>query len=114
VYRRPIQRPSRAGQLRTLVASVASAAAGYFDEPRRCGVRNAALYRNLGNTYHLADDLPRALLSYHRGLRLSPNDRALRASLAQLRNRVIFPPSGDLGRPRGDDPPPCLSYLPSG
>ncbi|HTU23592.1 MAG TPA: tetratricopeptide repeat protein [Gemmataceae bacterium] len=87
--------------------------AGYFDELRRRGVRNAALYRDLGNAYLLADDLPRALLSYHRGLRLSPNDRALRESLATARERVIYSPSGDLGRPRSDDRPPWLPHLPS-
>ncbi|MGH7172827.1 MAG: hypothetical protein ACRELG_21310 [Gemmataceae bacterium] len=89
-------------------------AAGYFDQLRRRGVRNAALFRNLGNAYLLADDLPRALLSYHRGLRLSPNDRGLRDSLAEARQRVVYPASGDLGRPRGDDRPPSLPYLPSG
>ena len=89
-------------------------AAGYFDELHRRGVRNAALYRNLGNAYLLADDLPRAILSYHRGLRLSPNDRALRESLVEARERVVYPPSGDLGRPHSDDRPPWLPYLPSG
>lgn len=89
-------------------------AAGYFEELRRRGVRNAVLYRNLGNAYLLAEDLPHAILSYHRGLRLSPNDRALRDSLAAARERVIYPPSGDLGRPRSDDRPPWLPYLPSG
>lgn len=89
-------------------------AAGYFDELHWRGVANAALYRNLGNAYLLADDLPRALLSYHRGLRLAPNDRGLRDSLAEARQRVVYPPSGDLGRPRSDDRPPWLPYLPSG
>jgi tetratricopeptide (TPR) repeat protein len=89
-------------------------AAGYFDELRQRGVGNAALHRNLGNAYLLADDLPRAILSYHRGLRLSPNDRALRDSLAEARDRVVYPPSGDLGRPQRDDRPPWLPYLPSG
>ena len=89
-------------------------AAGYFDQLRQRGVRNAAMYRDLGNAYLLADDLPRALLSYHRGLRLSPNDRALRDSLAEARDSVVYPPSGDLGRPRRDDRPPWLPYLPSG
>jgi hypothetical protein len=53
-------------------------------------------------------------LSYHRGLRLAPNDRALRDSLVEARQRVIYPASGDLGRPRNDDRPPWLRYLPSG
>ncbi len=86
-------------------------AAGYFDELRQRGVRNALLYRNLGNAYLLADDLPRAILSYHRGLRLSPNDLALRESLAAARGQVAYPASGDLGRPRNDDRPPWLPHF---
>lgn len=88
-------------------------AAVYFDELRQRGVGNAVLFRNLGNAYLLAEDLPRALLSYHRGLCLSPNDRALRDSLTEARGRVVYPPPGDLGRPRRDDRPPWLPYLPS-
>ncbi len=89
-------------------------AAGYFDELRQRGICNALLYRNLGNAYLLADDLPRAILSYHRGLRLSPNDRSLRESLTDARQRVVYPASGDLGRPRNDDRPPWLPHLRSG
>jgi tetratricopeptide (TPR) repeat protein len=88
-------------------------AAGYFDALRQRGVCNPVLYRNLGNAYLLADDLPRALLSYHRGLYLAPNDPDLRESLAEARQRVVYPASGDLGRPRSDDRPPWLPYLPS-
>ncbi|HEY7314056.1 MAG TPA: tetratricopeptide repeat protein [Gemmataceae bacterium] len=83
-------------------------AAGYFDELRQRGVGNAALYRNLGNAYLLADDLPHAILSYRRGLRLSPNDLPLRESLAAARERVVYPASGGLGRPPSDARPPWL------
>jgi tetratricopeptide (TPR) repeat protein len=86
-------------------------AAGYFDQLRQRGIRNAALYRNLGNAYLLADDLPRAILSYRNGLGLSPNDPDLRESLAEARQRVVYPASGDLGRPRSDDRLPWLPYL---
>jgi tetratricopeptide (TPR) repeat protein len=86
-------------------------AAGYLDELRQRGVRNAALYRNLGNAYLLADDLPHAILSYRRGLLLAPNDLDLRDSLAEARERVAYPASGDLGRPRSDDRPPWLPHL---
>jgi hypothetical protein len=89
-------------------------AAGYFDELAKRGVRNARLYRNLGNAYLLADDLPRALLSYHRGLRLSPNDSALRASLSEARERVVYPQSGNMGRPRNEERPPWLPHVRSG
>lgn len=86
-------------------------AAGYFDELRQRGVGNAALYRNLGNAYLLAGDLPHAILSYRRGLRLTPNDLGLRDSLAEARLRVVYPVSGDLGRPRNDERPPWLPHL---
>jgi tetratricopeptide (TPR) repeat protein len=85
-------------------------AAGYFDELRRRGVRNAALYRNLGNAYLLAGDLPRAILSYRRGLQLAPNDLELRDSLAAARERVVYPASGGMGRPRTDARLPWLPY----
>ena len=83
-------------------------AAAYFDELRRRGAGNAELYRNLGNAYLLADDLPRAILSYRRGLRLTPNDLALRESLAAAREQVVYPASDSLGRPRNDPRPPWL------
>jgi len=86
-------------------------AAGNFEELRQRGVYNPALYRNLGNAYLLADDLPRAILSYRRGLLLTPNDPDLRDSLAEARERVAYPASGDLGRPRSEDRPPWLPYL---
>jgi hypothetical protein len=86
-------------------------AAGYFEVLRQRGVYNPALYRNLGNAYLLADDLPRSILSYRRGLLLAPNDPELRDSLAEARERVAYPVSGDLGRPRSDDRPPWLPHL---
>jgi hypothetical protein len=86
-------------------------AAAYFEELRRRGVCNTLLYRNLGNAYLLADDLPHAILSYRRGLRQSPNNAALRESLAEARERVVYPSSGDLGHPTSDSRPPWLPYI---
>jgi hypothetical protein len=86
-------------------------AAGYFDELRQRGVRNAALYRNLGDAYLLANDLPHAILSYRRGLLLVLNDPDLRDSLAEAREHVAYPASGDLGRPQSDDRPPWLPHF---
>jgi hypothetical protein len=85
----------------------------YFEELHRRGVSNASLYRNLGNAYLLADDLPHAILSYRRGLRVGPNDLALRESLAEARQRVVYPATGDMGRPRSDDRPRWLPHMPS-
>lgn len=86
----------------------------YFEELRRRGVSNPILYHNLGNSYLLADDLPRAILAYHQGLHLAPNNLALRESLAEARERVIYPASGNLGRPPIDARPPWWPHIHSG
>jgi tetratricopeptide (TPR) repeat protein len=76
------------------------------------GYRNADLYRNLGNASLLAGDLPRAILAYRSGLRLAPNDRALRSNLAVARERVSYPEPGPFARPAADTRPPWLPYVP--
>lgn len=65
------------------------------------GFRSAALYRSLGNAAVLADRWPEAIWAYHHGLRLDPNDRAMREHLRFVRGKVILPPSGQ-GRPDAD------------
>jgi tetratricopeptide (TPR) repeat protein len=85
-------------------------AARYFEALHQRGVRNASLYLNLGHAYLLAGDLPHAILSYRQGLRLAPNDLALRQSLTEARERVVYPSSGGLGRPRDDSRPPWLPH----
>jgi len=87
------------------------AAADYFDELRRRGADNPELYRNLGNAALLAEDLPRAVLSYRRGLRLSPADAGLRAGLEEARARVAYASDGGFGRPPDDGRPPWLPRL---
>jgi len=84
-------------------------AGGLYEELRRRGYRDAALYRNEGNAYLLAGDLPRALLAYRRGLRGAPNDRLLRANLAYAREQVAYPEPGAFARPPVDHWPPWLS-----
>lgn len=86
-------------------------AAAHFAELHRRGMRNAALYHNLGNASLLAGDLPRAILAYRRGLRLKPNDPALRVAMRAAREQVVYPASGGLGRPRGDSRPPWLPHV---
>jgi hypothetical protein len=84
------------------------AAAEYFDALRRQGAGNPILFRDLGNAYLLAGDLPRAVLSYRRGLDLAPHDAALRQALAEARSRVVYPEHSALGRPPADLRPPWL------
>src|SRR5262245_6057838 len=63
-------------------------AAACYEELHRRGVRNPALYRNLGNALLLSDDLAAAIVSYRRGLRLSPRDEELRSCLEAARAQV--------------------------
>jgi tetratricopeptide (TPR) repeat protein len=88
-------------------------AASCYERLRLRGAHNADLYRNQGNSYLLAGDLPRAILAYRRGLRLAPTDPILRANLAHARDQVAYPGWGNLGRPPADNWPPWLPYLSS-
>lgn len=81
-----------------------AAAAHHFDELRKRGIANPDLCRNLGNAELLAGNLGAAIFAYRQGLRLSPNDSALRANLEYARSRVRYPSSGQ---------PPDLPWLPS-
>ncbi|HVS34557.1 MAG TPA: hypothetical protein VMS17_03180 [Gemmataceae bacterium] len=86
-------------------------AADWFDELRRRGADNPQLYRNLGNASLLADDLPRAVLSYRRGLRLAPADADLQAGLDEARKRVNYTTETGFGRPPDDHRPPWLPRI---
>src|SRR5204863_7868 len=83
----------------------------YFEELHRRGAENAELYRNLGHASLLADDLPRAVLAYRRGLRLAPADGELQAGLEEARKRVVFATDTGFGRPPDDRRPPWLPRL---
>jgi tetratricopeptide (TPR) repeat protein len=84
------------------------AAAEHFEELRRRGARNPLLYRNLGNAYLLAGELPQAILAYRRGLRLAPRDAALRENLTRARALVAYPQESNFARPVPDIRPPWL------
>lgn len=86
-------------------------AASAFTELQRRGVRNPTLYRNLGNAQFLAGDLPGAILSFRRGLRLSPGDADLRGNLAVARERVVYSSTSAFGRQPVEHRPPWLPYL---
>lgn len=89
-----------------------SRAARLYDELRQQGGDHPDLYLNQGNAYFLADDLPRAILSYRCGLRLAPSDPELRANLAHAREKVIYPQQGRYGRPAVENRPPWLPRWP--
>jgi hypothetical protein len=88
------------------------AAADAFEQLRRQGIANPALYHDLGSAYLLAGDLPHAILSYRRGLEIAPHDLTLRRDLAEARDRVVYPERTNLGRPPADTLPPWLPHLP--
>jgi hypothetical protein len=74
-------------------------AAEEYEELRRRGVNNPALYRNLGHAYLLAGDLPRAILTYRHGLQQVPGNRALQEDLAVARGMVVHGAAGHFGQP---------------
>jgi hypothetical protein len=100
-------RPTEARQ------AFARAAEGY-EELRRRGPANAALFRDEGDAQLLAGDLPRAILAYRRGLRLAPNDTVLRGTLEYARAQVARPQPGNFGRPPSELLPPWVPRVPSG
>jgi hypothetical protein len=75
------------------------------------GIRNASLCRNEGNAALLANELPRAILAYRRGLALDPGDNFLRDALAHARLKVAYPETGSFGRPPTENRPPWLPLL---
>jgi hypothetical protein len=91
-------------------------AARLYEDAYVNGHRNAACLRNEGNAALLGGDLPRAILSYRRGLRFAPNDPVIRSNLAFARDQVDYPGTGLLGRPAQDPwpagiPRPTLNWL---
>jgi hypothetical protein len=87
--------------------------AALYEQLRQAGAANADLFRNQGNAYLLADDLPRAILAYRRGLHVAPHDLALRRDLTYAREEVRYAPPGNLGRPPIEHRPPWLPRLPA-
>jgi len=88
-------------------------AAELFDSLCSRGVHNPLLYRNLGNSWLLAGELPRAILAYRQGLRIAPGDGDLLADLERARELVVYPDGTRLGRPAQDNRPPWLPRLSS-
>ena len=96
-FHRGIQARSDPGQGRQAFDQAATD----YEALRQRGFRNANLLHNEGNAYLLAGDLPQAILAYRRGLRLAPNDRALRANLNYALGQVADPSAASLGKRPG-------------
>lgn len=86
-------------------------AADRYLELHQQGVRDPALYLNLGNAAFLADRWPEALWAYHVGLKLDPNDARLRGHREHVRAKVLLPQYGQ-GRNEAERWPAWL-YRPS-
>ncbi len=87
----------------------AGAAADYEELVGR-GRSSPSLYRNLARAYLLAGDLPQAILTCRRGLRLAPGDGALRGDLDAFREQVVFPQYSNLGRQPEEVSPPWWAW----
>jgi tetratricopeptide (TPR) repeat protein len=61
-----------------------------FESLVSAGVRDAALYYNLGNCYYHLGRVGKAIISYRRARILAPRDEDIRANLAFLRSSVGF------------------------
>jgi hypothetical protein len=86
-------------------------AAQEYEALSTAGAHNPSLFRNEGNAYLLAGDLPRAIFAYRRGLCLAPGDPVLRQNLNYAREQVDYPSPDAFGRPPVDHWPPWLPHL---
>lgn len=101
-YARALEEPDRD----TRIARFAQAEAG-FAAVVAGGIENAALLTNLGNSALQAEAPGRAVLAYHRALRLDPDAQAARQNLAHVRGLLpgwVPHPGAD------DDAEPLLFY----
>jgi tetratricopeptide (TPR) repeat protein len=69
-------------------ASNFGSAAETFQSLVAKGVKNSAVYYNLGNAYYKQGQIGRAVASYRRALMLSPRDEDSKANLELLRSNV--------------------------
>jgi tetratricopeptide (TPR) repeat protein len=83
-------------------------AARLYAELESRGIRNADLYRNLGNACFLHGDLGGAILAYRLGLELAPGDAIMQENLELARSQVAYPQPGSFARPPIEHWPPWL------
>jgi hypothetical protein len=95
------------GDSQTLTSENAKSVAESYRHLSKEYPSSCALCLNLGNACLFTDKLPEALIAYHKGLRLCPNNGELRDHLDYARTRVQYPP-GKRGQPRVDAWPEWL------
>jgi len=91
----------------TLTSENAKSIAEFYRNLSNNYPSSSGLCLNLGNASLLADKLPEAISAYHKGLRLDPNNAALRDNLDYARTRVQYP-LGNRGQPAGESWPAWL------
>ena len=64
-------------------------AQGQYEALISNGIRDSAIYLNLGNTYFQLEDTGRALLNYKRAQLIAPRDDLLNSHLARLRSTRV-------------------------
>jgi hypothetical protein len=74
-----------------------------YEVLRQRGYQSANLLCSQGNAYLLAGDLPAAILTFHRGLMLAPDNARLRWNLGWARKQVAYRASDPLGKPNPSD-----------
>src|ERR1700722_13590480 len=62
----------------------------YFEILRQRGCSNVDLFLNLGHAQLLAGDVPASIRTFHRGLRLAPENAELTEALSHARSQVLF------------------------
>jgi len=68
-----------------------------YDQLVAQGVRDGALFYNLGNAYYQQGDLNRAIASYEQAAKLTPRDPDLRHNLALARSQAKIAPAQPAG-----------------
>jgi tetratricopeptide (TPR) repeat protein len=71
-------------------ASEFEGAQGIFESLVSAGVRDPAVYYNLGNCYYQLGEIGKAIISYRRARMLAPRDEDIKANLGFLRSSVGF------------------------
>jgi hypothetical protein len=90
------------------------AAANDYEELRGHGIQNPALLMDLGSAHLLAGNMPQAILTYRHGLRLGPNNFAMRANLAYARDQVVYSSNDSFARPPESIWPPWAPRFTAG
>lgn len=86
-------------------------AAEHYGQLIRQGASNPTIQLNLGNSYFLGGDIPRAIIAYHQGLRMDPGNSQLEQALEGVREAVLYPVGSPFGRPEPESLPTWVRHF---